>query len=76
MCVSKNEEFAQRNKRDRIELQSISETLQEQLNQLLAIVGEERSIANKEPREYKFRNLEKLAKQPKTPHPGTKVPTV
>jgi hypothetical protein len=39
-------------------------------------VGEERSIADEEPKEYKFRNLEKLAKRPETPYLGTKVPTV
>jgi hypothetical protein len=73
MCVPENEEPT---RMDDQELQAIGKKLHEQLNQLLTIVGEERSLADEEPREYRFRTLEKLAKRPETPHPGTKVPTV
>jgi hypothetical protein len=73
MCVPKNKEPTQMNDQ---ELQAVGKKLYKQLNQLLAIVGEERSLADEEPREYKFRTLKKLAKRPKIPHPGTKVPAV
>jgi hypothetical protein len=73
MCVPEDEEPT---RMDDQELQAVGKKLHEQLSQLLAIVGEERSLADEEPREYKFRTLERLAKRPETPHPGTKVPTV